>query len=34
MPGPTSSRMPITAAIVAGVLAIAVVLFARRRSDD
>jgi hypothetical protein len=34
MPSPTNSRMPVAAAVVAGVLAILVVLLARRGSDD
>jgi hypothetical protein len=34
MPGPASSRMPIAAAVAAGVLAILVVLLARRASGD
>jgi hypothetical protein len=32
--GPEPSRLPIVAAIAAGVLAILVVLIARRHSDD
>jgi hypothetical protein len=33
-PGPQASRLPVVAAIAAGVLAILVVLLVRRGSDD